>query len=128
MTKHSQFLTPPPPPPPHTHTPFSPVVDGKRYQSVKKLSQFSGTIWPRGYKTLFLFNRQLSTKFILLIIVEMPTSERLKARNCFTCRYFSVYVQLKFHARLSFARKIFCNLGPGLKLYIQTDPHLYQLL
>ena len=58
---------------------------------------------------------QLSTKFILLINVKMPTivgnltfisminatSERLKARNVFICRYFSFYKQLKFHAQLS---------------------------
>ena len=57
---------------------------------------------------------QLSTKFILLINVKMPTivsiltfismintSERLKARNFFICRYFSFYEQLKFHAQLS---------------------------
>ena len=57
---------------------------------------------------------QLSTKFILLINVKMPTivsiltfismintSERLKARNFFICRCFSFYEQLKFHAQLS---------------------------
>ena len=58
---------------------------------------------------------QLSTKFILLINVKMPTIvgiltfismidtafERLKARNVFICPYFSLYVQLKFGAQLS---------------------------
>ena len=53
---------------------------------------------------LFSFSTQLSTKFILLINVKMPTivgiltfigminttSERLKVRNFFICRYFSV--------------------------------------
>ena len=54
---------------------------------------------------LFSYSTQLSTKFTLLINVKMPTivgiltfisminttSERLKARNFFICRYFSVY-------------------------------------
>ena len=58
--------------------------------------------WPRGYKT-FSCSTQLSTKFILLINVKMSTivgiltfisvinttSERLKARIFFICRYFS---------------------------------------
>ena len=53
---------------------------------------------------------QLSTKSILLINVKMPTivgiltfisminttSESLKAKNFFICRYFSFYEQLKF--------------------------------
>ena len=66
------------------------------------------TTWPRGYP-------QLSTKFILLMNVKMPTivgiltfisminttSERLKARNFFICQYFSFYEQLKFLAQLS---------------------------
>ena len=64
---------------------------------------------------LFSYSTQLSTKFVLLINVKMPTivgiltlisminttSERLKARNFFICRYFSVYEQLKFHAQLT---------------------------
>ena len=64
---------------------------------------------------LFLCSTQLSTKFILLINVKMPTivgiltfisminttSERLKARKFFICRYFSFYEQLKFRAQLS---------------------------
>ena len=63
----------------------------------------------------------LSRKFILLINVKMPTivgiltfismtnttSERLKARNFFICRYFSFYEQLKFPAQLSWAWKKF---------------------
>ena len=70
-------------------------------------------------KVIFFFScsTQLSTKFILLIKnVKMPTivgilninisminttSERLKARNFFRCRYFSFYEQLKFRAQLS---------------------------
>ena len=58
---------------------------------------------------------QPSTKFILLINVEMPTivgiltfismmnttSERRKARNFFICRYFSFYEKLKFRTQLS---------------------------
>ena len=69
---------------------------------------------PRGYKT-FSCSTQLSTKFILLINVKMPTivgiltfisminttSERLKAKNIFICRNFSFYEQLKFRAQLS---------------------------
>ena len=65
----------------------------------------------------FPFSTQLSTKFILLINVEMPTivgiltfisminttSERLQARKVFICPYFSFYQQLKFHAQLSCA-------------------------
>ena len=57
---------------------------------------------------LFSCSTRLSVKFILLINVKMPTivgiltfisminttSERLKARNFFICRYFSFYEQL----------------------------------
>ena len=70
--------------------------------------------WPKVIK-LYSYSTQLSTKFILLINVKMPTivgiltfismirtaSERLKARNFFICRYFSVFKQLKFSAQLS---------------------------
>ena len=59
---------------------------------------------------LFSCSTQLSTKFILLINVEMPTivgiltfisiinttSERLKARNFIISLYYSFYEQLKF--------------------------------
>ena len=70
-----------------------------------------------GLKVIKLFPSltQLSTKFILLINVKIPTSvgiltfisminttsERLTARNLFICRYFSFYEQLKFRAQLS---------------------------
>ena len=64
---------------------------------------------------LFSYAIQLSTNFIMLIIVKMSTivgiltficminttSERLKVRNFFICRYFSFYQQLKFCAQLS---------------------------
>ena len=64
---------------------------------------------------LFSCSTQLSTKFILLINVKMPTivgiltfismisitSERHNARNFFICRYFNFYEQLKFCAQLS---------------------------
>ena len=74
---------------------------------------------------LFSCSTQLSTKFILLINVKMPTivgiltfisminttSERFKARNFFICRYFSKYEQLEFCAQLSWAWKKFYNLG-----------------
>ena len=63
---------------------------------------------------LFSCSTQLSMKFILPINVEMPTivgiltfisminitSEILKARHFFICRYFNFYEQLKFHALL----------------------------
>ena len=66
-------------------------------------------------RKLFSCSTQLSTKFILLINVKMPTivsiltfisminttSERLKARNLFICPYLSFYEQLKFPAQLS---------------------------
>ena len=58
---------------------------------------------PEVIKNFILYSTQLSTKFILLINVIMPTivgiltfisminvtSERLKERNFFICRYFS---------------------------------------
>ena len=58
---------------------------------------------------------QLSSKFILLMNVKMPTivgiltsisminttPERLNARHFFICRYFSFYEKLKFRALLS---------------------------
>ena len=72
-------------------------------------------IYPRpGPEVIKLFSNstQLSMTFILLINVKMPsivgiltlismintTSERLKARNFFICRYFSFYEQLEFGA------------------------------
>ena len=73
---------------------------------------------------LFSYSTQLSTKFILLINVKMPTtvgiltfisminttSKRLKARNFFICRYFSFFEQLKFRAQLIWAWKKFYSL------------------
>ena len=64
---------------------------------------------------LFPCSTRLSMKFILLVNVKMPTivgiltfisrinttSERLKARNVFICRYFSFYEQLKIRVQLS---------------------------
>ena len=64
---------------------------------------------------LFSCSTKLSTKFILLINVKMPTTvgifsfisminttfERLKARKIFICQHFSFYEQLKFRAQLS---------------------------
>ena len=63
----------------------------------------------------FPCSTQLSTNFILLINVKMPTIvgiltfisminttyERLKATNFFVCLYFSFYEQLKVCAQLS---------------------------
>ena len=74
---------------------------------------------------LFSYSTQLSTKFILLINVKMPTvvgiltfigminttSERFKARNFFICQYFSFDEQFQFHAQLSWAWKKFYSLG-----------------
>ena len=68
---------------------------------------------------LFSCSTQLSRNFILLINVKMPTivgiltfvsminttSDRLKARNIFICRYFSFHEQLKFHAKLELSMK-----------------------
>ena len=82
---------------------------------------------------LFPCSTQLSTKFILLINVEMPTivgiltlisminttPERLNARNFFICRYFSFYEQLKFCAQLSWAWQKFYNLGPSFEVDIE---------
>ena len=80
---------------------------------------------PRSRAIIFFpCSAELSTKFILLINVKMPTiagiltfisminttSARLKARNFFICRYFSFYEQLKFRAQLSWAWKKFYNL------------------
>ena len=88
------------------------------FRNTIRVSNSIHPAWTRGYKT-FLYSTQLSTKFILLINVKMPTivgiltfisminttSERLKARNFFICQYFSFYEQLKFHAQLSSAQK-----------------------
>ena len=77
--------------------------------------QDKGRIRPQGYNTFSPCSTQLSTKFILLINVKMPTIvgiltfisminttfERLKAINFFICLYFSFYEQLKFRAQLS---------------------------
>ena len=63
----------------------------------------------------FPCSTHLSTKFILLINVKMPTivgilisicminttSVRFKARNFFICLYFSFYEQMKFRSKLS---------------------------
>ena len=65
--------------------------------------------------TLFSCSIQLSTKFILLINIKMPTivgirtfistiyttSESMKVRKAFNFQYFNFYEQLKFRAQLS---------------------------
>ena len=90
---------------------------------------------PKAIK-LFPCSTQLSTKFILLINVKMPTivgiltftsminttSARLTTRNFFICRYFSFYEQLKFLAQLSWAWKKFYNLGVWSLVLIITLP------
>ena len=76
---------------------------------VPKITAVTNCIWPEGYK-LFPCSPQLSTKFIMLINVKMPTivgiltfisminatSERLKARNFVIPQYFSFYEQWNF--------------------------------
>ena len=72
-------------------------------------------IRPRGYKTFFILNSaeheiypahvKMPTIVGILTFISMinTTSERLKARNFFNCRYFSFYEQFKFSAQLSCA-------------------------
>ena len=88
---------------------------------------YSGSITHPGPEVIKLFScsNQLSTKFILLINVKMPTivgiltfisminttTKSLKARNVFILQLFNFYDQLKFHAQLSSARKKFYNFG-----------------
>ena len=95
------------------------------------------SFWRPGPKVikLFSYSTQLSTKFILLINVKMPTivgiltfisminttSERLKARNFVICRYSSFSEQLKFRAQLSWARKTFYNLGAWFWAILTND-------
>ena len=83
--------------------------------------------WNSGFEVIKLFScsTQLSTKFILLINVKMPTivgiltfisrinttSESFKARKIFISHHFTFYEQLKFHAQLIWASKKFYNLG-----------------
>ena len=79
---------------------------------------------------LFPCLTQLSTEFILLINVKMPTgiltfisminatSERLKARNFFICRYFRFYEQLKFRTQWSWAWKSFITSGPDRGIFL----------
>ena len=84
--------------------------------------------WKSAPEVIELFSclTQLSTKFILLINVKMPTivgiltvisminttSERLKARNFFTFQYFSFYEHLKFCAQWGWAWKFFITSWP----------------
>ena len=77
---------------------------------------------------LFSCSTQLSTKFILLISVKMPTIvgiltyisminttyERLKAINFFVCWYFSFYEQLKFVLSWVEREKSFLTSRPDL--------------
>ena len=95
----------------------------------------------------FTCSTQLSTKFILLINVKMPTivgiltfismiktSEKLKARTFFICQYFSFYKQLKFHTQLSYLRAwitVTCSNFHSLVCFIFTTPcmsHIYNPL
>ena len=83
-------------------------------ETLSECQMVSIQTWPEVIK-LFSCSTQLSTKFILLINVKMPTivgiltfmsminatSERLKVKHFFICWYFSFYAQLKFRAQLS---------------------------
>ena len=88
---------------------------------------------------LISYSTQLSTKFILLINVKIPTikmptivltfisiintaPERLKARNVFICRYFSFYEQLKGVCAL---RGYF---GPLWSQKLKIDFHQFHLI
>ena len=63
----------------------------------------------RGYKTFFMLNSaeheiypaQTITGILTFSSLINTTSERLKARHFFICRYFSFYEQLKFRIHLS---------------------------
>ena len=72
--------------------------------------------WPLCHETFYMLNSaeheiypahkrfKMPTIVGILTIISMinTTSERLKARNFFICRYFSYFFeQLKFHAQLS---------------------------
>ena len=59
----------------------------------------------------------------ILTFISMinTTAERLKARNFFICRYFSIYEQLKFRAQLSEHEKGFITSGPGLNGAYKVD-------
>ena len=48
-------------------------------------------------------NARNSCFFLIVESMINTTSERLKARNFFICRYFSFYEYLKFRAQLSLA-------------------------
>ena len=86
-------------------------ADDTSRQRVKQMFTKAG---PEVIK-LFPCSTHLSTKFILLINIKMPTivgiltfisrinttSERLKEINFFICLYFSCYEQLKVRAQSS---------------------------
>ena len=90
------------------------ITNGTHSLDLDEQAQSSIHLDPEVIK-LFPCSTQLSTKFILLINVKMPslvgiltfistintTFVRLKARNLVICRYFSFYEQLKFRAQLS---------------------------
>ena len=84
----------------------------KDQQTTKKHEKYPGCkVLRTGPEVIGLFSclSQLSTKFILLINVKMPTivgilpfiSMKNTARNFFICWYSSFYEQLTFHAQLS---------------------------
>ena len=92
-----------------------PLVFYPLYMQVDLTKQCKPRSGPEVIKLFFSCSTQLSTKFILLINVKMPTivgiltfisminttSEILRARNFLICQYFSFLEQLKFHAQLS---------------------------
>ena len=97
-------------------------VDGSRESSTSRWFTWYVKPGPEVIK-LFPCSSQLCMKSILLRNVKMPkigiltiiswintTSERLKARNVFICRFINFYEQLKFRAWLSWAWTKFYNL------------------
>ena len=88
---------------------------------------FPNTLTPPGPEVikLFSYSTHLSTKFILLINVKMPTvvgiltfisrintiSEGFKAIKIVIYHHFTFYEHLKFYAQLSRAQKKVYNLG-----------------
>ena len=94
------------------------VVPGSSSELYAEITDnVAGRLHTQGSEVIKLFScsTQLSTKFILLINVKMPTivgiltfisminttSERLKTKNFFIYWYLSFYEQLKFHAQFS---------------------------
>ena len=90
------------------------------FEKLKFHSQLSWA-WQGPKVITFSCSTQVSTKFILLIDVKMPTNVGILTfmsminttsdRSFFSCRYFIFYEQLKFHSQLSWVWKKLYNLG-----------------